>query len=75
MLVGPDPENVQGCQILFPDTAFFEDGKVTDIIKTDKEGFLTNVKFDARSGIQDIRTTFPTIVRERRKELANEVIS
>ena len=26
------------------------------------------MKFDIRSGIQDIRTSFTTIVRERRKE-------
>jgi hypothetical protein len=57
-----------GCPVLFPDTAFFEDGKVSEIIKTDKDGNLAFVKFDARSGIQDIRTSFTTIVRERRKE-------
>jgi len=69
MLVGPDTDQIQGCPVLFPDTAFFEDGKVSEIIRTDnKYGNLAFVKFDARSGIQDIWTSFTTIVRERRKE-------
>lgn len=41
MLVGPDPDTVLGCPLNFPDTAFFEEGKVTDIIKTDKEGNIS----------------------------------
>lgn len=51
LLVGPDPDKILGCPITFPDTAFFEEGKVTDIIKTDKDGFLSFTKFDIRSGI------------------------
>ncbi len=42
MLVGPDQDNVSGCPLLFPDTAFFIDGKVSDILKTDKDGFLVS---------------------------------
>lgn len=68
LLTGPDPENVLGCPLNFPDTAFLEDGKVTDIIKTDKDGFLVSQKFDVRSALQDVRTQFSTIVRERKKE-------
>lgn len=71
LLLGPNPSMIQGCQIAFPDTAFFQDGKVSEIIKTDKDGFLISQKFDARSGIQDIRTSFTTIVRERRKDTAS----
>ena len=70
-LVGPDPDKVLGCTLYFTDTAFFEEGKVTEIVKTDKDGFLIAQKFgDNKIGIQDIRTTFSTIVRERRKELS-----
>lgn len=64
LLLGPDNESVLGFPMLFPDTAFFDDGKVTEIVKTDKDGFLVATKFESRTGIQDIRTTFTTIVRE-----------
>jgi len=74
LLLGPNPANIQGCHLAFPDSAFFTDGKVSEIIKTDKDGFLTNQKFDARSGIQDIRTSFTSIVRERRKDTASELL-
>jgi hypothetical protein len=73
LLVGPDPDKVQGCPIDFPDTAFFQTGKVTEILRNDKEGFLISAKFDLRSGISDIRTSFTTIVRERRKETGIEL--
>lgn len=74
LLLGTDGEKIQGCPILFPDTAFFEDGKVTEIIKTDKDGFLVLSKFDSKNGISDVRTTFTTIVRERRKEVAPDLL-
>jgi hypothetical protein len=40
LLVGPDPDKVMGCALQFPDSAFFLDGKVTEIMRTDKEGYL-----------------------------------
>ena len=40
MLVGPNPEKVMGCAVQFPDSAFFVDGKVSEILRTDKDGFL-----------------------------------
>jgi len=42
LLTGQNPEKVSGFPIYFPDTAFFMEGKVSDIIKTDKDGFLTS---------------------------------
>ena len=50
------------------------DGKVSEIIKTDKDGFLISQKFDPRSDTQDIRTSFTSIVRERRKDTAAQLI-
>jgi type I restriction enzyme S subunit len=44
LLLGPNPANIQGCHLAFPDSAFFTDGKVSEIIKTDKDGLLTNQK-------------------------------
>ena len=33
--------NILGCPINFPDTAFFDDkGRITMIVKSDKEGYL-----------------------------------
>ena len=40
LLVGPDPDKVMGCALQFPDSAFFLDGKVTEIMRTDKDGYL-----------------------------------
>ena len=74
MLLGPDSDKVMGCAVQFPDSAFFIDGKVTEILRTDKDGFLSSVKFDSRSGISDIRTSFTTIVRERKKETGLEFL-
>lgn len=40
MLLGPNSDLIQGCPLQFPDSAFFIDGKVSEILKTDKDGFL-----------------------------------
>lgn len=38
----PPNDQVYGCPINFPDTAFFDDkGRISDIVKTDKEGFIS----------------------------------
>ena len=42
MLLGPNPDKIMGCAVQFPDSAFFTAGKVTEILKSDKEGFLVN---------------------------------
>jgi hypothetical protein len=42
-------EKIQSCPINFPDTAFFDHkGHVTEIIKTDKEGFITSIRQENR---------------------------
>jgi hypothetical protein len=75
LLAGPDPENIQGCPLMFPDTAFFDEGRVVEVIRTeiskDGEGFIVKEKKDALNagiGIQEIRTNFSTISRERCKD-------
>lgn len=43
-LLAPNNQ-IEACQMNFPDTVFFEEGKPIEIIKTDSEtGLLTNVK-------------------------------
>jgi len=38
-------ETVHGCELNFPDTIFIDEkGKITEMIKTDKNGFLTTIK-------------------------------
>lgn len=69
-LCGP-VEQIQGCPINIVETAFFdENGRVTEIVKNDKDGFITAIKSDQKSKslLDTIRRTFTLIVRERRKE-------
>lgn len=74
-LCGPT-DLIHGCPILISDTAFFdENGKVTEIVKTDKEGFISSIGGDPKqkkSLLDTIRRTFSFIVRERRKEISLE---
>jgi hypothetical protein len=36
---------LHGCEVNFPDTAFIDPkGKITEIIKTDRDGFLVSCK-------------------------------
>ena len=38
-------EKIKGCEIMFPDTAFFKNGEARVIIKTDNDSYcLTSVK-------------------------------
>ncbi len=60
---------------MFPDTAFFDQGRVVEVIRSDiskdGEGFIVKEKKDALNagiGIQEIRNNFLTILRERSKD-------
>jgi hypothetical protein len=61
-------DKIKGAQILFPDTVFFEEGKPSFIARIDKEGCMIKVTHPSKLALQDIRTKFPVIVRDRRKE-------
>lgn len=78
MLASPDPYTIQGCPLQIPETAFLEDGRVTEVYKVDpKEKYIVKQKIDGKNGnngLQEIRTAFCNIVRERRKELLSDVI-
>lgn len=64
---------IQGCQLLFPDTAFFaadtqQPGRAKDIIKTDgNTGRLIQVTQEHKLNVQALRTGFSLLVRERWK--------
>ena len=71
-------DTLHGCELAFPDTAFIDaKGKITEIIKTDKDGFLVTCKQPQKLKQQSIRRNFATIVRERRRQYAiqNEMAS
>jgi len=61
-------DSVHGCELNFPDTAFIDSGgKITEIIKTDKEGFIISIKQPHKLKQQAIRRNFTSIIRERRR--------
>ena len=43
-LVPPNPDKFKGCDLIFPDTAFFNGGRATHIIKNDKDFCLIMIK-------------------------------
>lgn len=70
-LTSPYEHKLHGCEVHFPDTAFIDvKGKVTEIIKTDKDGFLVSVKNPQKLKQQSLRRNFTTIVRDRRRQPA-----
>ena len=65
----PPSDRVEGCPLVFTDTAFFDvKGRVAEIIKTDKDGLLMTIRNEAKLNLQEMRRSFSIIVRERRKE-------
>ena len=44
LLLPPDKEKFKGCEMCFPDTIFFKDGKGKEMIKHDKDFCLTSTK-------------------------------
>ena len=67
----PPNSKVRGCHIKIPDLVFLKGGKVVLRVKTDNNGFLVNFKNPKRLKKTDIRSQFPTIVRERRRRNLN----
>ena len=43
-LLPPNPAKFKGCELIFPDTAFFEQGVCKSIIKCDEDYCLIQVK-------------------------------
>lgn len=59
---------IKGCEILFPDTVFFEKGKAKSIVKMDKDYCLQTITKEARLNNQNIFKEFSNTVRERKKD-------
>ena len=43
-LLPPNPAKFKGCELIFPDTAFLDQGNIKFIIKTDEDYCLTQIK-------------------------------
>ncbi len=55
-----------GCELLMPETAIFEDAKIKIIMKTDKDGCITQYK--QKFTLQKLRQDFSIIARDRKKD-------
>ena len=64
----PPNEKLRGCQAVFPDSVFFVNGKPKFIVRTDKENCLFAIRQESKLNLLEIRRTFSTIVRNRKKE-------
>lgn len=60
--------SIKGCQLVFPDTAFYQQGKAKIIIKMDKEFCLIGVKKASKLTKEEIYKEFSNIVRDRRRD-------
>ena len=64
----PPHDKICGCQLLIPDTAFFEGGRIKFLAKTDKEdGCL--VYYKNKPLLKDLRMIFSEVTRDRKKEI------
>lgn len=62
-------EKVKGCELIFPDTAFFKRGKPTIVIKSDPRDFcLIGIRHPKKISLQSIYKEFQNVVRKRRKD-------
>ena len=69
-LLSPNPK-IRGCHLKFPDSVFLRKGKIVLRVKSDHNNFLTGFKNAKLLKHTEIRSQFPTIVRERRKRNLN----
>ena len=67
-LVPPNPDKFKGCELIFPDTAFFNNGKPTHIIRNDKDFCLIKIKKADKMQLNTLQRDFFTVVRDRRND-------
>lgn len=60
---------LKGCELIFPDTAFFVGGKAKIVVKMDKDHCLQGVKKVQKLQKDEIYKDFSTVVRERKKDV------
>ena len=67
-LLPPNPAKIKGCELIFPDTAFFEQGVCKCVIKNDEDYCLTAVRNPAKLSLINVQTAFSAVLRERRND-------
>lgn len=62
-------EKVKGCELIFPDTAFFKNGKPILVIRSDPREFcLLGIRHPKKLSLPSIYKDFQNVVRRRKKD-------
>lgn len=64
----PFSDKIKGCELIFPDTVFFKNGKPRIIIRSDKDLCLQGIKAPSRLNLTTIFKDFQNITRERKRD-------
>ena len=64
----PYSEKIRGCELLFPDTVFYLNGKPKIIIKSDKEQCLVSTKSASKLSQGSLQKELTIIYRSRIKD-------
>ena len=67
-LLPPNPAKFKGCELVFPDTAFFEQGVCKFLVKNDEDHCLVMVKNPTKLSLNAIYSTFQSVIRDRRND-------
>ena len=65
----PSNDKVKGCELIFPDTAFFKNGNPVIVIKSDPRDLcLVGIKNHKKISLPSIYKDFQNVVRRRKKD-------
>ncbi len=65
----PTNDKVKGCELIFPDTAFFKKGKPVIVIRSDTKDYcLQGIRHPKKLSLQSIYKDFQNVVRRRKKD-------
>lgn len=59
---------IKGCELIFPDTAFFDHGQLILMVKMDKDFCLQGVRNPKKLTTQILVKTFQEVIKERKRE-------
>jgi hypothetical protein len=64
----PYSDKIRGCELIFPDTVFYTNGKPKIMIKSDKEQFLISTKNANKLTKEQLQKELTLIFRSRKKD-------
>jgi hypothetical protein len=67
----PYSEKIRGCELLFPDTVFYSNGKPKIFIKSDKDHCLVSTKSMSKLAVGSLQKELTVIYRSRIKDNIN----